>query len=215
MEQNLLNKGELAQTQTVVEQTNQRKKKKRKILKQEELISEQVKEYEEANENILKEELPSFENPLDEASYLRNLTAKLRAKCRAYITDAKDLQKEFEVERESWTDTLRDSESELSFFKAVTKNLLSDAEILKIRDTSAYDPEKREYTVAPFILKDSTVHFPKTLTNEQLQDLIAEKRAARNLEFVKLEPIKTKEEDLSSSSPNFRSKKYVYKVPDY
>lgn len=61
-------------------------------------------------------------------------------------------------------------------------------------------------------MKDSAVHFPKTLTGEQFQDLLNEKKKERNVEFVKVDGKNAKGEQ-ESPSPNFRSKKYVYKVP--
>lgn len=93
--------------------------------------------------------------------------------------------------------------------------MLSEEEILKLKDSSKYDAEKREYTVPLFVLKDEMVRFPKSLTNEQITDLINEKKAKRSLEVVKLEPVKGAGEESPVSSPSFRTKKYVYKVPDF
>lgn len=46
----------------------------------------------------------------------------------------------------------------------MAKVLLSEKEILQLKDVSQYDGEKREYTVPPFVLKNEMVHFPKSLT---------------------------------------------------
>mgnify|MGYP000968241952 FL=1 len=58
MEETLLKKDEV-QAQ---EKSTQRKNKKRKIMKQEEIISERIQEYVLENENILKGELQTFKN---------------------------------------------------------------------------------------------------------------------------------------------------------
>ena len=49
---------------------------------------------------------------------------------------------------------MREVESEVSFYREVTKIILSEEEIVKLKESSKYDAEKREYTVPLFVLKD-------------------------------------------------------------
>lgn len=45
-------------------------------------------------------------------------------------------------------------------------------------------------------------------------DLINEKKSKRSLEVVKLEAVKGASSESPTSSPGFRTRKYIYKVPD-
>ena len=65
--------------------------------------------------------------------YWKNISRRLRKKLKNAINEHKDLQKEFEAEREDLNLTIRNLEGDLSFYQQLTQKFISDQEIAIIK----------------------------------------------------------------------------------
>ena len=102
---------------------------------------------------------------------------------------------------------------------------MNDSNLEIIKGYSVFDEEKREYELAPFLVHEESVVFPKGLKNHEIEDLWKERQAKNKVEILPLDlPEIEKNSGLfegseqsklaNLASPFIQSRK-IFKLPDY
>jgi len=65
----------------------------------------------------------------------------------------KDLQEEFEYQKQDLLDTIREQEKEVEFCHEVIKAMLKDYELQKLRGKAKYDDNNNKWVLPAFLLR--------------------------------------------------------------
>ena len=71
---------------------------------------------------------------------------------------------------------------DLGFYKAIVDILLNESNLYKIKSKSAYDDEKQEWDIPPFVLKGKQINLPK-LGLQKAKRFIEEEKNNHIVEF--------------------------------
>ncbi len=90
----------------------------------------------------------------DEVTHLRAMVKKLQSKCNQTASELQDLTRETNNQKQELLDLVREQEAELKFSNGVVSIMLKDSDLFKIRQKSAFDEGRKEWTIPNFILSD-------------------------------------------------------------
>jgi len=102
-----------------------------------------------------------YNNIQDEVDDCRKIIKKLKQKNKVYQTELKDIHRENADKNEELLDTVREQAKELDFLNQVSGFLLTEENLYKIKEKTEWDEERRKWKLAPFIIKQKEVSFPK------------------------------------------------------
>lgn len=101
----------------------------------------------------------SYKSLQEEVEEQRKVIDILRTKYKQASSEVKDIEHEHQIQKEQLLDSIRDQDLDLKFFKKVTKMLLKDEEIAKLRLKSQYEDD--DWIVPAFLLKAKEISLPK------------------------------------------------------
>jgi hypothetical protein len=171
------------------------KKQKRKQTK---LLDEQKRKDEDLL--LIEHEYNDLQEEVNDKTKLLN---KLRKKYKGALAEIQDLESEHYNEKAELLDTIRTMDIDLGFYKAIVDILLNESNLYKIKSKSAYDDEKQEWDIPPFVLKGKQVNLPK-LGLQKAKRFIEEEKNNHIVEFKQPTSIDSSndygEEDRTSKS---------------
>jgi hypothetical protein len=150
------------------------KKQKRKQTK---LLDEQKRKDEDLL--LIEHEYNDLQEEVNDKTKLLN---KLRKKYKGALAEIQDLDSEHYNEKAELLDTIRTMDIDLGFYKAIVDILLNESNLYKIKSKSAYDDEKQEWDIPPFVLKGKQVNLPK-LGLQKAKRFIEEEKNNHIVEF--------------------------------
>lgn len=175
---------------------------KQRFKEMQEKIEQQKMEHEiliqkklEQEEEKLKME-KGFQSLSEEVGELRKLVKYLRKKYSEAVKEIKDLEQEFEKEKEDLLDTIRVQEKEVKLYNGIMKMLLSSDEMDKIKGACEWSENKNDFLIPPFVLKNKKVKFP-ALNSQQALDLINQEKDSREVFFSDQENGQSKKKEKS------------------
>lgn len=95
----------------------------------------------------------------EEVEEQREVIKQLRMKYKQATSEVKDIEHEHQIHKEQLLDSIRDTDLDLKFYKKVTKMLLRDDEIAKLKLKSAYEDD--DWVIPAFVLKAKEMSLPK------------------------------------------------------
>ena len=123
---------------------------------QKELLEEKARQ-----EVELLEKEQHYNNVQEEVIDCRKIIKKLKQKNKVYQTELKDIHKENAEKNEELLDTVREQAKELDFLNQLVGHLVTEENLYKIKEKTSWDEEMRKWKLAPFVIKQKEVAFPK------------------------------------------------------
>jgi len=97
----------------------------------------------------------------EEVEDCRKIIKKLRQKLKAATNELKDIHKENAERNEELLDTVREQAKELDFLQQISRYLMTDEQMYKVKEKTEWDEERRKWRLPPFLIKQKEVQFPK------------------------------------------------------
>lgn len=120
-----------------------------------------------------------FKTQQEELEALRGSSAPLRNKYKEICFELSEFQRETELERECFLNTIREGQHELGFYEELVKMIFTSSEMTKIRLHTYWCEEKEKYLIPPFLFKDKTIKFPKLNQLDGLEVVESEKQGRK------------------------------------
>ena len=132
---------------------------------QEKLHKQKKKEMQLIEDALKKEEEmllieKNYKDIQEELKDDRKIIGDLRGKYKAAMSEIKDLQTEHQGQKEELLDNLRNSETELEFYKKSLELILPEAQIELLRSKSQWDDENKTWTIPVYKIQDTQVYLP-------------------------------------------------------
>ncbi len=121
---------------------------------------ELLAEKERQEEELLEKE-KQYNNLQEEVEDCRKIIKKLRQKLKAATNELKDIHKENAERNEELLDTVREQAKELDFLQQISRYLMTDEQMYKVKEKTEWDEERRKWRLPPFLIKQKEVQFPK------------------------------------------------------
>lgn len=153
---------------------NQLEEFKKHRKQQLQLKAKRKKEKQQLDEKRRVEEEMLFKDPAqakassDELAQLREQVKKLQQKYSQVNAELQDMTKETNDQKQELLYLIANNETDLKFSNALLASMLKESDIYKIKQKSAWDEFRKEWTVPAFILTDKKqdVSFP-TINGKQ------------------------------------------------
>jgi Kinesin motor domain len=132
---------------------------------QEKLHKQKKKEMQLIEDALKKEEElllieKNYKDIQEELKDDRKIIGDLRGKYKAAMSEIKDLQSEHQGQKEELLDNLRNSETELEFYKKSLELILPEPQIELLRSKSQWDDENKTWTIPVYKIQDTQVYLP-------------------------------------------------------
>ena len=107
----------------------------------------------ERQEEELLEKEKQYNNLQEEVEDCRKIIKKLRQKLKNATNELKDIHKENAERNEELLDTVREQAKELDFLQQISRYLMTDEQMYKVKEKTEWDDERRKWRLTPFLIK--------------------------------------------------------------
>uniref|UniRef100_A0A7S3DF42 Kinesin-like protein n=1 Tax=Palpitomonas bilix TaxID=652834 RepID=A0A7S3DF42_9EUKA len=156
--ENILEKAEQAEQQLSVAHSELEERRR-----QQEALEKKLDE--ELEEKALAEE--KFSSLQEEVEMKTKRMKRLALKCKSQKTEIRDLQEEFEREREDLLDTIRELTKELKFQQKIQDHFIPPTEVNKIKRRAKWSEESDDWIIAKVQFAGNNVRRPVSAAGER------------------------------------------------